>query len=73
MTTPIVTNALIDTIKGAGFNIGHAQVYDLVTRRPVWHTDATDTESGESWVVHAPTLYEAACELAVKVGIEVMD
>ncbi len=53
MTTPIVTNALIDTIKGAGFNIGHAQLYDLVTRRQVWHIDATDIESGESWIVHA--------------------
>ena len=64
MTTPIVTNALIDTIKSAGFNIGHAQVYDLKTRRPVWHIDATDVETGESWIVHAPTLYEAARELA---------
>ena len=26
-----------------------------------------------AWIVHAPTLYEAACELAVKVGIELMD
>ena len=47
MTTPIVTNALIDTIKGAGFNVGHAQLYDLTTGRPVWHIDATDTESAE--------------------------
>ena len=73
MTSPIVTNALIDTIKGAGFNIGHAQVYDLVTRRHVWHIDATDVESGESWIVHAPTLYDAAVELAERVGIELMD
>ena len=73
MTTPIVTNALIDTIKGAGFNVGLAQLYDLDTRRPVWHIDATDVESGESWIVHAPTLYEAAFKLAVKVGIELMD
>ena len=73
MTTPIVTNALIDTIRGAGFNIGHAKLYDLATRRQVWHIDATDVESGESWIVHAPTLYETVCGLAVKVGIELMD
>ncbi len=73
MTTPIVTNALIDTIKGAGFHIGFAQLFDLATRRPVWHVDATDTESGERWIVHADTLYEAAVELAEKVGIELMD
>lgn len=73
MTSPIVTNALIDTIKSAGFNIGHAQLYDLISRRPVWHIDATNVESGESWIVHAETLYEAAVELAVRVGIEVMD
>ena len=65
--------ALIDTIKGAGFNIGHAQLYDLRTRRQVWHLDATDAESGERWIVHAPTLYEAAVELAERVGIELMD
>ena len=73
MPTPIVTNALIDTIKGAGFNVGFAQLYDLVTRRHVWHIDATDTESGERWIVHADTLYEAAVELAERVGIELMD
>ncbi len=73
MTTPIVTNTLIDTIKGAGFSIGHAQLYDLATRRQVWHIDGTDVESGESWIIHAPTLYEAAVELAVKVGIELTD
>ena len=73
MISAIVTNALIDTIKGAGFNIGFAQLYDLVTRRQVWHIDATDTETGERWIVHADTLYEAAVELAVKVGIELMD
>ena len=55
MTTPIVTNALIDTIKGAGFNIGFAQLFDLRTRRPVWHIDATDTESSERWIVHRVT------------------
>ncbi len=69
MTTPIVTNALLDTIKGAGFNVGFAQLFDLRTRRPVWHIDATDVESDESWIVHAPTLYEAACELAVRGGL----
>ncbi len=63
MTTPIVTNALIDTIKGAGFNVGHAELYDLATRRQVWHIDAADAESGESWIVHAETLFEAAVEL----------
>ncbi len=73
MTTPIVTNAVIDTIAGAGFNVGFAQLYDLVTRRHVWHIDATDTESGERWIVHAPTLHDAAVELAVKVGFELMD
>ncbi len=66
MPTPIVTNALIDTIKGAGFNIGHAELFDLATRRPVWHVDATDTESGERWIVHAETLYEAAVELGAR-------
>ena len=30
-------------------------------------------ESGERWLVHADTLYEAACELAVKVGIGLAD
>ena len=73
MTSAIVTNALIDTIKGAGFNVGLAKLYDLVSRRPVWHIDATDVESGESWIVHAPTLYAAAIELAERVGIELMD
>ena len=73
MISPIVTNALIDTIKGAGFNIGHAQLYDLATRRHVWHIDATDAESGERWIVHAETLCEAAVELAERVGIELMD
>ena len=32
MTTSIVTNALIDTIKGAGFNTGHAKLYDLANK-----------------------------------------
>ncbi len=73
MTTPIVTKALSDTINSAGFNFGFAQLFDLATRRPVWHLEATDTESGERWIVHAPTLYEAAVELAVKVGFELMD
>ena len=31
MTSPIVTNALINTIKGAGFSIGHTQLYNLIT------------------------------------------
>lgn len=48
-------------------------MYDLVTRRSVWHIDAKDARSGELWIVHAPTLYEAAWELAVKVGIDLMD
>ena len=73
MTSPIVTNGLIDTTKSAGFNFGFAQLFDLATRRPVWHLEATDTESGERWIVHAPTLHEAAVELAVKVGFELMD
>ena len=73
MTTPIVTSALIDTIKSAGFSIGFAQLYDLRTRRHVWHLDTADSESGERWIVHADTLYDAAVELAVKVGVELMD
>ena len=41
--------------------------------RQVWHIDATDTESGERWIVHTDTLYEAAVELAKRMGIELMD
>ena len=40
MNTPIVTSALIDTIREAGFNIGHAQLYDLATRCHVWQIKA---------------------------------
>ena len=72
MTTPAVTEAILHTIRQAGYSMGEVriggfdgQVCDVV--------DAVDARTGDSFTVLAPTEYEAVVELARQVGIELED
>ncbi len=72
MTTPHVTAALLDTIRGAGFHIGCTQaITERLEHRYV--VNAIEASTGESFTVSAATEYEAAVELAGQVGIELED
>ena len=72
MPSPIVTVAVLDTIRDAGFHLGEA-------RALMWYgsvrslVSATDARTGEAFTVTAPTEYETAVELAQQVGIELED
>lgn len=68
--SPIVTIALQDTIRAAGFNVGTAKVIKLPSGDPAYHIDATDTTTGEKWTVHGPTEYAATVELARQIGFD---
>lgn len=63
-----VTQALIETIGGAG--------YDVLVRADSDGNsvvEATDEKTGEVFVVRADSPYAAAVELAKQVGIELAD
>jgi hypothetical protein len=72
MTTPYVTAALLDTIRGAGFHTGWTQaITERLEHRYV--VNAIDATTGESFTVSGPDEYEALIELAGPVGIELKD
>lgn len=68
--SPIVTVALYDTIRSAGYSIGTAKVIKLPSGEPAYHVDASSASTGERWTVHAPTEYAATVELARQIGFE---
>ena len=72
MTTPHVTDAVLHVIKSAGFHIGETTTVNRDgSRRCV--LNAVDAKTGESFTVAAGSLYEAAVELAVQIGIDLED
>ncbi len=72
MTTPYVTAALLDTIRGAGFHVGWTQaITERLEHRYV--VNAVDARTGESFTVAGPEEYDALVELAGQVGIELED
>jgi hypothetical protein len=72
MTTPYVTAALLDTIRGAGFHVGWTQaITERLEQRYV--VNAIDGGTGESFTVSGPDEYEALAALAGQVGIELED
>ncbi len=73
MTSPYVTQAMLDTIRDAGFHIGETVVLSLEDGHPRQVANAVDAKTGESFTVMAPTMYEAAAELAVQVGFDLRD
>ncbi len=73
MSTPVVTAAIIDAIKAAGYHVGWTTTVDLQTRELQRVVNAVDARTGESWTVRAPSEYEAAFELARQVGFDFED
>ena len=73
MPTPHVTQAILDTIRDAGFHIGETVVLSLDDGHPCQVANAVDAKTGESFTVMAPTRYEAAVELAEQVGFDLED
>ena len=67
-----VAHAILDTIKSAGYHVGHFTATDRMGDT-VAHADAIDAKTGERFAVNAGTLYEAAAELAEQVGFDLMD
>ncbi len=66
---PPLTQVLLDTIRRAGFHIGEGvAITEDGTLRS--HVNAVDAKTGESFTVMAPTMYEAAVELAEQVGLD---
>jgi isoaspartyl peptidase/L-asparaginase-like protein (Ntn-hydrolase superfamily) len=72
MPSPIVTIAVLDTIRAAGSHFGECKVI-RVDGKVRCLASATDAKTGESFTVTAPTEYAAAVELARQVGIELED
>ncbi len=68
-----VTEAILATIKAAGFHIGTVKFVRLPSGEPGRVVNAIDAKTGERWTVTAPTEYEAVVELARQVGIELDD
>ena len=64
--------AVLHVIKSAGYSLGETTTIqkDGTTRRVL---NAVDARTGESFIVSAGTLYEAAVELAGQVGVELED
>jgi hypothetical protein len=73
MTSPYVTTAILDTIRGAGFHVGWTSTVDVRTGELRRIVNAVDARTGESFTVSAPEEYEAIIELARQVGIELED
>ncbi len=73
MHSPVVTTAILDTIKSAGFHVGWTTTVDLRTRELQRVVNAVDAETGESWTVRAPSEYEAVVVLAQQVGFDLED
>jgi len=64
-TDTYMADILLDLIHRDGFSTGEATASDP-RRGLVWIIDAT--KDGESWVVTAPSRYEAAAELMIMLG-----
>ncbi len=73
MTTPYVTQAILDTIRDAGFHIGETVVLSLKDGHTRQVANAVDAKTGESFTVTAPDQYAAAVELAEQVGFDLKD
>ena len=73
MHSPYVTQAILDTIRDAGFHIGETVVLSLKDGHARQVANAVDAKTGESFTVMAPTMYEAAVELAEQVGFDLQD
>ena len=72
MASPHVTDAVLHTIKGAGYSLGETTTVNRDGSRRVV-INAVDARTGESFTVAAGTLYEAVVELAGQVGVELED
>ncbi len=59
-----VTEAIMATIKAAGYHVGTAKIARLPSGEPGHVVNAIDAKTGERWTVTAPTAYEAVVELA---------
>ena len=69
MTSLLLTIAVLDAIRAAGYSLGECKVIRL-DGSVRYRIDATDAESGEKFTVTAPTVYEAAVEIARQIGFE---
>lgn len=66
---PIVTAAIQDEIRAAGFHVGAAKLL-LPNGTVVWQVEAMSAESAERWAVTAQTEADATVELAVRLGFD---
>ena len=71
--TAQVCNALEKVIRAAGHHTGCLPSVDVATGEPAYTVNAIDAETGESWSVTADDALAAWTELALLVGIELMD